>query len=101
MSFMRFAPFFIGSNFCAPQSWLIARRHCSRILPFADRDHQVQFGVARKMVDIRLAIRSVMVHCLQYLLIQSDDHDVWPNVEFIATSHRMRLVWYPEAAVHI
>src|SRR5207245_3122184 len=76
-------------------------RDCLRILPFADRDHQVQFGVARKMVDIRLAIRSVMVQWLQYLLIQSGDHDVWPNVEFIATSHRMRLVWYPEAAVHI
>ena len=74
---------------------------CLRILPFADRDHQVQLGVARKMVDIRLTIRSVMVQCLQYLLIQSDDHDVWPNVEFIATSHRMRRVWYPEAAVHI
>src|SRR5882762_9482401 len=53
------------------------------------------------MVDVRLTIRSVMVQCLQYLLIQSDDHDVWPNVEFIATFHCMRLVWYPEAAVHI
>src|SRR2546425_11474146 len=42
-----------------------------------------------------------MVQCLHYLLIQSDDHDVWPNVEFIATSHRMRLVWYPKAFVHI
>src|SRR2546427_1478407 len=42
-----------------------------------------------------------MVQCLHYLLIQSDDHDVWPNVEFIATSHGMRLVWYPKAAVHI
>src|SRR6266481_5754182 len=35
-----------------------------------------------------------MVQCLQHLLIQSDHHDVWPNVEFIATFHRMRLVWY-------
>src|SRR5260370_5071945 len=53
------------------------------------------------MIDIRLAIRSVMVQSLQHLLIQSDDHDVWPNVEFIAASHRMRLVWHPEAAIHI
>src|SRR5882762_3882703 len=72
-----------------------------RILPFEDRDHQVQLGATRKMIDIRLAIRSVMVQCLHHLLIQSDDHDVWPNVEFIATSHRMRLVWHPEAAIHI
>src|SRR5580700_7255435 len=74
---------------------------CLRILPFADRDHQVQLGVVGKIIDIRLAIRSVMVQCLEHLLIQSDDHDVWPNVEFIATSDRVRLVWYPEAAVHI
>src|ERR1700756_34516 len=42
-----------------------------------------------------------MVQCLYYLLIQTDDHDVRPNVELIATSRRMRLVCYPEAAVHI
>ena len=51
------------------------------------------------MIDIRLAIRFVMVQCLQHLLIQSDDHDVWPNVKFIAASHRVGLVWHPEAAV--
>ena len=55
-----------------------------RIIPLTDRDHQVQLGVARKMVDIRLTIRSVLVECLQHLLIQSEDHDVWPNVEFMA-----------------
>ena len=72
-----------------------------RIIPLTYRDHQVQLGVARKMVNVSLSIRSVMVQCLHYLLIQTDYHDVWPNVEFIATSHRMRFVWYPEAAVHI
>jgi hypothetical protein len=71
------------------------------IIPLTNRDHQVQLGAARKMVDLSLTIRSVVVQFLHYLLIQTDDHDVWPNVEFIATSHRMRLVWYPEAAVHI
>jgi hypothetical protein len=39
------------------------------LVPLADRDHQVQLGVARKMIDIRLAIRSVMVQCLHDLLI--------------------------------
>src|SRR5438309_11901505 len=39
------------------------------LVPLADRDHQVQLGVAPKMIDIRLAIRSVMVQCLHYLLI--------------------------------
>src|SRR6202047_4369489 len=62
-----------------------------RVLPFADGDHQKHLGVTRKMVDVRLTIRSVLVQCLHHLLIQSDDHDVWPNVEFIAASHRMRL----------
>src|ERR1700751_1253351 len=42
-----------------------------------------------------------MVQCLYYLLIQTDDHDVRPNVEFIAPSRLMRLVCYPETAVHI
>jgi hypothetical protein len=39
-------------------------RDCLRIFPCADRDHEVQFGVARKMVDISLAVRAVMVQCL-------------------------------------
>ena len=34
------------------------------LVPFADRDYQI-----RKSVDIRLAIRAVMVHCPQHLLI--------------------------------
>jgi hypothetical protein len=38
------------------------------LVPFADRDHQVELGTARKMVDIRLAIRSVMVQSLHYQL---------------------------------
>src|SRR5258707_3092704 len=71
------------------------------LVPLADRDHQVQLGMARKMIDIRLAIRSVMVQCLHHLLIRSDDHDVWPNVEFSAASHRMRLVGHPLATAHV
>jgi hypothetical protein len=71
------------------------------LVPFADWDHQVQLGAARKMVDIRLAIRSVMVQCLHYLLIQTDDHDVWSDVEFSAASQRMRPVGHPLAAVHV
>ena len=53
------------------------------------------------MVDVRLTIRSVLVQCLHRLLIQPDNHDVWPNVEFTAASHRMGLVRYPFATVHI
>ena len=40
-----------------------------------------------------------MVQCLQYVLIRSDDHDVWATVEFIAASHRMRRVRYLEAGL--
>ena len=57
--------------------------------------------MTRKMVDVRLTIRSVLVQCLHRLLIQSDDHDMRPNVKFIAVSDRMRLVRYPFAAIHI
>src|SRR5258706_13088979 len=53
------------------------------------------------MVDVWLTIRPVLVQCLHHLLIQSDDHDVRPYVEFISASHRMRLVRYPLATVHI
>ena len=53
------------------------------------------------MVDVRLTIRSVLVQCLHRLLIQPDNHNVWPNVEFTAASHRMGLVRYPFATVHI
>ena len=41
-----------------------------RIIPLTNRDHKVQLGVAWKMVDVRLSIRSVMVQCLHCLLIQ-------------------------------
>src|SRR5882672_4735160 len=53
------------------------------------------------MVDVRLAIRPVLVQCLQHLLIQSNNHDVRPNVEFVAASHRVRLVRQPESTIHI
>jgi hypothetical protein len=32
---------------------------------------------------------------------QPDNHDVWPNLEFTAASHRTGLVRYPFATVHI
>src|SRR5712691_7922565 len=57
--------------------------------------------MTRKMVDVRLTIGSVLVQCLHRLLIQSDDHDVRSNVEFIAASDRMRFVRYPLATIHI
>src|SRR5713226_2953790 len=57
--------------------------------------------MTRKMVDVRLTIGSVLVQCLHRLWIQSDDHDVRPNVEFIAASDRMRFVRYPFATIHI
>jgi len=71
------------------------------LVPLADRDHQVQLGMARKMIDIRLAIRSVMVQSLHYLLVQTDDRDVWSDVEFSSGSHRMRPVGHPLATVHV
>src|SRR5258708_36625005 len=52
------------------------------------------------MVDVRLPFRSVLVQCLQHLLIQSNNHDVRPNVEFVAASHRVRLVRHPESTIH-
>src|SRR5882724_5728692 len=57
--------------------------------------------MTRKMVDVRLAIRSVLVQRLHHFLIQSGDHNVWPNVELLAGSDRMRLVRHPFAAIHI
>ena len=72
-----------------------------QLVPLADRDHQVQLGVAPKMIDIRLAIRSVMVQSLHYLLVQTDDRDVWSDVEFSSGSHRMRPVGHPLATVHV
>src|SRR6202041_761169 len=53
------------------------------------------------MVDVRLTLRSVLVKCLHRLLIQSDNHDMWPNLEFTAASYRMGLVRYPFAPAHI
>src|ERR1700730_7961534 len=53
------------------------------------------------MVGVSLTIRSVLVECLQHLLIQSNDHDVWPKVEFITASHRMRLVGHPFTNIHV
>ena len=44
------------------------------------------------MIYIRLTIRPVLVQCSQRFLICPYNHDVWPNVEFVVASHRMRLV---------
>lgn len=68
---------------------------CVSLVPLTVRNHQIQLGATGKVVGVRLTIRSVMVEGLQHLLIQSDDHDVGPNVEFITASHRMRLVGHP------
>lgn len=68
---------------------------CVSLVPLTVRNHQIQLGATGKVVGVRLTIRSVMVEGLQRLLIQSDDHDVGPNVEFITASHRMRLVGHP------
>ena len=52
------------------------------------------------MVGVRLTVRSILAKCLQHLLIQSEDHDVWPNVEFIAASLCVRLVRYASKPAH-
>jgi hypothetical protein len=49
----------------------------------------------------KTAIRSVMVQSLHYLLVQTDDRDVWSDVEFSSGSHRMRPVGHPLAIVHV
>lgn len=36
------------------------------LVPLAVRDHQIQLGATRKMVGLRLTIRSVPVECLQH-----------------------------------
>src|ERR1700742_5401782 len=57
--------------------------------------------MAGKMIDVRFTIRSILIQCLQHLLIEPEDHDVRPNPEFIAASHRMRLVKNPFSLIHV
>ena len=56
---------FLSASYDLPKIIVLPRQcaDCLRIIPFKDRDDQIQPGVSGKAIDVRLTIRCVLVQC--------------------------------------